>query len=257
MIESLDSKLRCVEKTIGVTRPALCDKAGVNYKSLQQAISRGSKVASDTLDEICHAWNVPRGYFSKYTPILRVAPVEPVTPAGRAAARIEDVEAQKAHLEIMRNASTIGTEDFINWVRSGGGEAVKFEEMRGTVDLFYPMTPEDNIPIPYRIGPDSLASAYFMLEGEDHYTRKVGAFRPEVLEATKDGHMRASQKPYDVSDVQFHGVVDGIEVNEWYTRTIAKVPSKTGHLVTAVHAVRIEPPKWSTSELGDLAAPKR
>ncbi|MEH6521198.1 hypothetical protein [Sulfitobacter sp.] len=242
MIESIDVKLKHVCTMLGVSRPELCAKAQVNYKTLAQAMSRNSKVSSETLDEICEAWNIPRDYFSKYTPILRVAPGPNDDPPARAAAYSEDLAAQRAHLEIIRSRGRVGTIDFINWVQNGGSEIVDFETLRGTVDLFYPMRVTDSTPLPYRIGLRSLSTEYFELKCEEHYIKRVMSFDRKLLENVKEAHIQASYRPYHVSDVTISVMINGKRVEENYRRTIAKVPSKNGPLVTAVHAELIPTP---------------
>jgi hypothetical protein len=145
-------------------------------------------------------------------------------------------------MEIIRTRNRVGTIDFINWVQNGGGEAADFEALRGTVDLFYPMQVTDNTPLPYRIGSRSLSTEYFELESEDHYVKRVMSFDRKLLENVKGAHIQASYRPYHVSDVTISVMINGKRVEENYRRTIAKVPSKNGPLVTAVHAELIPIP---------------
>jgi transcriptional regulator with XRE-family HTH domain len=252
MVENIDTKLKHVCGVLGVSRPELCKRAGVNYKTLAQAVSRNSKIPAETLDEICEAWQIPREYFSKYVPIIRVTPDAPENPLSRAAARVEDWAAQKAHMDLLRSNTRVNTMDFINWLRRGGGESVDFGMLKGSVDLFFPMTVTDRIPKPYRIGPRSLSTEYFELDDEDHYVRRVMNFDPALLEDVKGAHLRASCRPYDVSDVEISVNVNGKLVSEHYRRTIGKVPSRHGPLVTAVFAELIEPPEPTPAGLADL-----
>lgn len=239
MVELFEDRFKRLCEMRGLSIPQVCEKAGINYKTLNAQISRNSRIPVDTIDEICHALDVPMEYFSRYAPSVSISPPLEADGLSQAAAGLLDAAMHAAHIETLRQHSKITTMDVLNWLRQTGARLEDFDALKESVDLFHVMGSEDNIPTPYRIGRKSLATQQFEIDDETHYLEKIGSMHPELLENIKKGRMEASYVPYMICDVEIKGLVGGKMVSINYCRLTAKVYLPNGEELTLVHAEQI------------------
>ncbi|MEO9648794.1 MAG: helix-turn-helix transcriptional regulator [Roseobacter sp.] len=252
MIDTFEDRLKKICAARSLSIPQVCDMAGLKYKTLNAQIARKSRIPLDTVDDICHALDIPISYFSKHAPSMGISPEHEGSRLAGAAANLIDAAMHTAHMETLRRQSTIGTTDVLNWLARTGGRLEDFDALQESVDLFRVMGSEDRTPTPFRIGHQSANSTEFKIKSNEQYSALLGAFPDDFLEGIKLGHIEASHRPYMVSDVEMNGEVGGRLVKTKYRRIHAKVYLPDGEPLTMIHAVFIPSSHWSNSESSHL-----
>jgi transcriptional regulator with XRE-family HTH domain len=252
MIETFESKFRRICKTKGLTVPQACKMAGVNYGTLNAQFRRKSQISLEMTDDICRGLDVPISYFSKYSPTMGITSESDTNGVALAAANLMDAAINAAHMQALMRQSKISTMDVLNWLRSTNGRLENFDAIKDSVDLFHVMGAEDQIPNPYRIGKESLATVNFEIEDEDHYRLRLKAFDRHVLKNIKVARIKASDHNYMVSDVNMIITLDGKRIELSYRRVIAKVYLPDDQELTLVHSELLPSNRQEDREATDL-----
>lgn len=252
MVDSFETKLKRVCETKGLSLPQICEAAGLNYKTLMAQLGRKSRIPLDSVDDLCHALDLPMNYFSKYAPSMGISSDQDTSELGRAAAGLINAAMQAAHMQALRQQSKISTMDVLNWLRRTDARLEDYDALRDSVDLFHVMGAQDRIPNPYRIGKNSLSTQKFELNDENHYRSRLADFHPSLLENIKKGRIEASYRPYMIADVQLRALVAGKWITDTYCRLTAKVFLPDGKELTLVHAERVPNTRQSDHEATDL-----
>jgi len=219
-----------------MTLSEVCAKAGVTYKTLHAQIKNDRAIPFETIDRLARSLDVPMDYFSAYraTIGIQASPAHSILHQRAAAAYTEALRSEQ--IELMRQGYGIGTDEVLNWLSLHGGVLTNFDALREKVDLFEKTKPEDKMLAPHRIGRESLATRFFKLENEDHYTRTVGSFSRDVIEDVMLAHLEASRVKYAIADVDIDVKVGQDNVFGSYRRIIAPVKDLDGKEYMLVHA---------------------
>ena len=236
MIEMLPSRIEKLCQFFDVSEAQLCKAANVNHKTFNAQLNRRREIPFRTLDRIARAWDIPLDYFSEHRPVFRFVADDIASPFEKLQVQAANDGLLQAETSLSRSLHRVSTSDVLDWMWSTGGVLENMDAIRESIDLFYPMTAEDNIPQPFRLGKQSLAKSYFKLDDEDHYVKRVQSFDPAILRSVKASHIEAKSMRYHISDVIIDVSVDGQEIREAYRRTILELRTKTGSRLTGVHA---------------------
>lgn len=209
---------------------ALCERAGVNYKTLHGQITNSRRIPFETLDSLAAALGTSVAVFSRNKAKLQIVPAQDATTL--AAQRAADAYSRTLREAQMSNLGQSGgdfdTDDILDWLRSEGNRLQNFDAIRDQVDLFEELGPHDRMLKPIRCGRTSLATRYFRVSDEAHFVDRFSQFDQKLIEAVLQAHRNATGKTYQVSDVSIDVEIDGTRIDQTYRRIIAPVTDPLG-----------------------------
>ncbi len=224
------------KRHFGGLKPA-CAAAGLKYSTLHSQITNGREIPFSTIERLCHAAGVSLEAFrSNRAEIGLIAPAPSAALHRRAAAAysqaLRDVQDEMLHM-----GGDIRVDDVLNWLHRNDGRLEDFDALRERVDLFYPVTREDRIMRPHRVGQRSLAARFFNIGDTSEYLQIVSGFSHDVIDSSLAAHwhVRRTQR-YSVEDVEISVDVNGQNVQGAYRRIMAPVETRSGEKLTLVFA---------------------
>lgn len=223
-------------KRQGLTLSAACEKAGITYKTLHAQIRNNRAIPFETIDRMAQYFDLPIEFFSAFRPTLAVQSSGDNTLLHHRAAAAYTAALRSEQIEMMKSGFDIGTDDVLNWLATQDGVLSNFDALRDRVDLFHPVDSSDNMMRPHRIGPTSLATRFFKLEGEDHYVKTVGGFDRQIIQDVMLAHLGANKLRYSITDQDIDVWIGGDRLVQSYRRIIAPVRDVNGQEYMLVHA---------------------
>ncbi|UWQ30223.1 hypothetical protein [Leisingera sp. M523] len=212
-----------------------CEAAGVNYKTFNAQLNRGSRLTLDVIYPLCRCLGVTvEQLLSDDASVIGLSAQDA---ADEQRALAYNQKLRKLHAELIRHGTPPDCDDILNWLRSSGGRFTPHDQISGYVDVFQSVDPSDNLMKPHLIGRASLASLWIGIESASEYNRKVGQFSRDIIDASLMAHLRVQEaNRYNVEDVTVYGEIDGKVIEESYRRVIAPVKDETGRNFNLVFA---------------------
>jgi transcriptional regulator with XRE-family HTH domain len=229
-------KAERIRETLGLSRPQFAAHAGLKFGTLNKQLNKGQDLPWKTIDAICCAFNIPHKYFSRDNTILSIQP-DPMIPD--LPKSFAPSVTQFVRMHILEKYGRLRGQDVMDWVDEQGGEISDLDGICQAVDIYQPMTPEENIPKPLKLGPVSLSTRLLEIQDENHFERRLTTFNSTILDNVKAAHLRVSQESFPFDDVTFEGMIDGKKVTVRYRRLIRRVKMKGVGDVTLLHAEQL------------------
>ncbi len=107
---------------------------------------------------------IGEGPARKSRPVAQIAPWD----VNEFAEMLINTAAQRARQIVSDHGVNPTIDDVIEWWHEHGGRLEDYDRLRDKVDLFAPPSGEASMPVPFRLGSDSLVARKFSLYDEDH-----------------------------------------------------------------------------------------
>ncbi|WP_372612495.1 hypothetical protein [Aquicoccus sp.] len=224
------------KRHFGGLKPA-CAAAGLKYSTLHSQITNGREIPFSTIERLCEAAGVSLEAFRSNRAEIGVLAPTPSAALHRRAAAAYSQALRDVQDEMLRMGGDITVDDVLNWLHRNDGRLDDFDVLRERVDLFYPVQGDDHLMRPARVGRQSLAAQYFNIEHTQDYVHRVGQLSRRIIDATLASHVEVQRRQqYQIADIDFSAIVDGIELKEKYRRVMAPVQTPDGQTLTLVFA---------------------
>lgn len=193
---------------------AACRAADLKYSTLHAQISKGRAIPFVTIDRLARVLDLPLSYFAIGAHDRDAALDAGETPAALTSARTGRIDEKGLRLT---------TDYILDWLAANDARMTGDEPFIDHINLYYPAGPDDDIPRPYRIGPQSLTARYFHLLSIDRYSDVIAQFdvtsRAEIIRS----HREVQNRDYLVTDHKIDALTENGRIRGTYRRVLAPV----------------------------------
>jgi len=180
-------------------------EAGLSYRELSLRIGKGETYIAtlvrnrndpglSTVVDICNALKIGLADL-----LPESSPANGLTIG--AAWQVEDIAeevlfavAKRARLRDVQGGSKPTLDEIFEWWHRQGGRLENFDELREHIDLFTPPPEDARMPVPARLGHDSLVARTFGVEDEDNLRHLLNhldtKLNKRIAQAHSEAHLR-------------------------------------------------------------------